>query len=97
MKKNISASVRQRLLNYAKTNHKPFAEVLQMYGMERFLYRLAESVHAKSYILKGAMMLRAWDLPDSRPTMDIDMLGVTNNEIENIISQIKVMLLTNEV
>ena len=29
--KNMGASVRQRLLNYAKTNNRPFAEVLQYY------------------------------------------------------------------
>ncbi len=33
--KNMGASVRQRLLNYAKANSRPFAEVLQYYAMER--------------------------------------------------------------
>ena len=39
--KNMGASVRQRLLNYARANGRPFAEVLQYYAMERFLYRLS--------------------------------------------------------
>jgi hypothetical protein len=34
--KNMGASVRQRLLNYAKASGSPFAEVLQYYAMERF-------------------------------------------------------------
>jgi hypothetical protein len=32
--KNMGASVWQRLLNYAKANSRPFAEVLQYYAME---------------------------------------------------------------
>jgi hypothetical protein len=43
--KNMGASVRQRLLNYAKAEDRPFAEVLQYYAMERFLYRLSVSLH----------------------------------------------------
>jgi hypothetical protein len=45
--------------------------------MERFLYRLSQSQHAERFILKGALMLRAWRSPELRPTMDIDMLGRT--------------------
>jgi len=56
--------------------------------MERFLYRLTQSPHAECYILKGALMLRAWQSPDTRPTMDIDMLGMTNNEVDSICGQV---------
>ncbi len=41
--KNIPASVRQRLLNRAKADNRPFNELLQYYAMERFLYRLSTS------------------------------------------------------
>jgi len=44
--KNISASVRQRLLNRAKRDRRPFNELLQYYAMERLLYRLSQSAHA---------------------------------------------------
>lgn len=37
-------------------------------------------------------MLRAWDSPDIRPTMDIDMLGRTSNEEASIIAQIREIL-----
>jgi hypothetical protein len=40
---NIAASVRQRLLNYAKTKNRPFDETLRTYAMERFLFRLGQS------------------------------------------------------
>lgn len=91
--KNNAASIRQRLLNYSKTNQKPFNEILQYYAMERFLYRLSLSQHKNKFILKGALMLRLWNTSDSRPTMDIDMLGRTSNDAGNIIQQIKEMLI----
>jgi len=57
--KDVAASVRARLLNEARSRNRSFNEVLQHYAMERFLFRLAQSQHARSYILKGALMLRA--------------------------------------
>ena len=95
--KNISASVRQRLLNRAKSDQRPFNELLQYYAMERFLYRLSKSEHAKKFILKGALMFRVWNAPVIRPTMDIDMLGKTSNTEDEIISQIgEIMVLEVE-
>ncbi|MBW2593251.1 MAG: nucleotidyl transferase AbiEii/AbiGii toxin family protein [Deltaproteobacteria bacterium] len=90
--KNMSASVRQRLLNRARSDHRPFNELLQYYAMERFLYRLSQSVHVDRFILKGALMLRVWRSPELRPTMDIDMLGVTSNEKVDIVAQIQDIL-----
>ena len=83
--KNMGASVRQRLLNYAQTGGRPFGEVLQYYAMERFLYRLSVSPHFGKFLLKGALLLTAWRAPASRPTMDIDLLGRTSNEVESIV------------
>lgn len=85
--KNIATSVRQRLLNKAKTDDRPFQEIVQFYALERFLYRLSQSPHADRFILKGALLLRAWHSPQFRSTMDIDMLGRTNNEEADIVSQ----------
>lgn len=86
--RNIAASVRQKLKNKAAQDKRPFAELLQYYAMERFLYRLTQSSHADRFILKGALMLRVWQSPQFRPTMDIDMLGKTSNEIEDVCTQI---------
>lgn len=86
---NVSASVRQRLLNRAKSEGRPFNELMQYYAMERFLYRLSKSAHARRFILKGALMLSVWRSPELRPTMDIDLLGVTSNEESLIIEQIQ--------
>jgi hypothetical protein len=83
-KRNLAASVRQRLLNQAHSQDRPFQELLQYYCMERFLYRLSRSQHANKFILKGALLLTAWRAPLSRPTMDIDLMGQTSNELAHI-------------
>lgn len=85
---NLAASVRQKIKNHAVKDKRPFAELLQYYAMERFLYRLTQSEHANSFILKGALMLRVWQSAEIRPTMDIDMLGKTSNEIDSICAQV---------
>jgi hypothetical protein len=90
--RNVPASVRQKLLNRARSEKRPFNELLQYYAMERFLYRLSQSSHAKRFILKGALMLRVWQSPELRPTMDIDMLGRTSNDQDAIIKQIQDVL-----
>ena len=87
--KNVTASIRQRLLNKSRSEGRPFQELLQYYAMERFLYRLSQSAHADKFILKGALMLRVWRTSEIRPTMDIDLLGRTDNEEENILMQIR--------
>jgi predicted nucleotidyltransferase component of viral defense system len=92
--KNLPASIHQRLLNKAKAERRPFGEVLQYYAMERFLYRLSRSAHGDRFVLKGALMLRVWRSPQSRPTMDIDLLGRTSNAQADIVSQVKAILST---
>jgi predicted nucleotidyltransferase component of viral defense system len=82
--RDLGASVRQRLLNQARSQGRPFQELLQYFAMERFLYRLAKSPFADRFILKGALLLTAWRAPVARPTMDIDLVGKTNNELEHI-------------
>jgi len=87
--KNLPASVRSQLMNHAKQQGKPFNEILQHYALQRFLYRLSKSAHSKNFILKGAFLLKAWGYADNRPTMDIDLLGKTENSEQNIVSKIK--------
>ena len=87
--KNISASIRQKLLNKARFKKRPFSELIQYFAMERFLYRLSKSPYAGQFILKGALMLQAWQSPIFRPTMDIDMLGKTNSNEATIKTQIR--------
>jgi hypothetical protein len=86
MTRNVAASVRARLATRARQGGRPFQEVLQYYGLERFLYRLSRSPHRDRFLLKGALMLRVWGAPGSRPTRDIDLLGYIDNEVETIAS-----------
>ena len=51
--KDMVSSVRGRLLNLARQARKPFDEVLILYGLERFLFRLSQSAHKNDFILKG--------------------------------------------
>jgi predicted nucleotidyltransferase component of viral defense system len=81
---DLAACVRQRLLNQSRAQSRPFQELLQYFAMERFLYRLAKSPYADRFILKGALLLTAWRAPLSRPTMDIDLAGQTNNQLDHI-------------
>jgi hypothetical protein len=41
--KNYAASVRQRLLNYARSSDQDFMFVLRAFAMERLLHRLSRS------------------------------------------------------
>jgi len=83
-KRNLPASVHQRLLNKSYETGRSFNELLQYYGIERFLYRLSVSEHADKFILKGALMFNVWGMADLRPTRDIDLLGHTSNVIESV-------------
>lgn len=87
--KNTAASVHQRLLNSARETGRPFHELLQYYAMERFLYRLSRSSHADKFVLKGALMLTAWQAPFSRPTRDIDLLGRLENSIDAVVRVVR--------
>jgi len=73
--RGIAQSVQARLQAKADREARPYAELLQLYGIERFLYRLARSKHRDSLILKGAYLLKLWLGLDSRPTRDINFLG----------------------
>jgi len=83
--KNLAASIRQRLLNKAHTTARPYNELIQYYTIERFLYRLSQSTYADKFILKGALMFLIWEAPGFRPTRDIDLLGLTSNDVDSLV------------
>ena len=82
--KNIEASVRALLQNKAKETNRPFAEVLQYYGMERFLYRFSRSKYADKFVLKGALLFTVWQIPERRTTLDIGFLARYDNQVASI-------------
>lgn len=81
---NKAASVRDKLYNLSRQSGRNFQEIVQYYAMERFLYRLGVSEFQHSFILKGALMLRVWNVPQARATMDIDLLGQLDNSASSI-------------
>ena len=87
--KNVSASIRQRLLNKAREQNVLFDELLKLYAMERFLFRISKSEYKNKLILKGALMLLVWDAPQSRTTQDIDLLGRIDNDLNTIADVVK--------
>ena len=90
-KKNLAASVRQRLLMLSQKRTEPFDLILARYGIERLLYRLSRSVHADRFLLKGAMLFRVWMDSSHRPTRDVDLHGIgpaETNDLENIFREL---------
>lgn len=73
--RNITASVRQRLMNLARKQGEDFQLVLTNFVIERFLYRLSLSEYRTDFILKGAALFRIWSAQSHRPTHDVDLLG----------------------
>ena len=87
--KNLSASLQARLVARAKREGQTPDQVFYYYALERFLYRLYQSPHGKSFVLKGGLMFFGWGLPLRRPTRDIDLQGYTINTIENLTAIIR--------
>lgn len=72
---DLSASVRQRLLNRAKARGEDYNFTLSQFAIERFLYRLGVSVHKQRFVLKGASLFCLWSQESHRATWDLDLLG----------------------
>jgi predicted nucleotidyltransferase component of viral defense system len=82
--KNYAASVRQRLLNYARSNGQDFNFVLRTFAHERLLYRLSRSPYVDHFVLKGAMLFKLWTGDFYRPTRDIDVLASKSETIVSL-------------
>ncbi len=78
---NVAASVRQRLLNQARTQGTDYQVLLTRYVLERFLYRLSRSPHRDRFVVKGAMLFLLWEGAFHRTTRDLDLLAFGSGEI----------------
>lgn len=79
-----SPTVLVQLRRRARETSRTVDETIQYYAMERFLYRLGMSNHRDGFVLKGAMMLRAWDTRSARSTRDIDLLAFVPGGLESV-------------
>jgi predicted nucleotidyltransferase component of viral defense system len=82
--KNRAASVKQRLLNMARTQGRGFDILLVRFVLERLLFRLSRSAYRDRYILKGGMLVTQWLDHDNRETRDADFLGFGESDAETI-------------
>jgi predicted nucleotidyltransferase component of viral defense system len=73
----------------ARRKDRPFEEILVLYGLERFLFRLSQSSHKRDFILKGGLLIYGMELSEARPTRDIDLLGLTQNDVEAVSEMIQ--------
>ena len=92
---NTAASVRQRLLNKARTDNVDFQLILDRYTSERFLYRLSKSNLRERFILKGALLFVIWEGHPHRVTRDVDLLGLGTNALRDIVEADKHICETN--
>jgi len=73
--KNLTASIRQRLLDLSRREGRIFDVVLVTYGLERLIFRLSISDYRDQFVLKGGMLVTHWIEDESRVTRDVDFLG----------------------
>jgi len=91
---NIGASVQQRLLNLRAKTGEDANALFTQFAIERFLYRLSRSSLADWFVLKGAMLFRAWSGSLHRPTKDVDLLGFGEPTPAAVVAMIRQILTT---
>ena len=91
---NVAASIRQRLLNLARDRNEDFGLLLTKYALERLLFRISQSKHKMTFILKGALLFELWTEETHRPTRDADFLSIGSSDprrFEAILKEICVL------
>lgn len=83
---NIAASVGQKLRNIARERNEDFALVLTKFALERVLFRLSQSKHRGSFVLKGALLFELWTEERYRTTRDADLLARGDNSPERFVN-----------
>jgi len=90
--KDISASVRQRLLNLARQQQQVFDVILVAFGLERLVYRLSISDYRDRFVLKGGMLVTLWTEDTGRFTRDIDFLAFGEDDEASLKAALKAIL-----
>lgn len=83
--KDLSASIKQKLLNYARKTGLDFNALLIRFAMERLLFRLSVSPYREQFYLKRAMLFVLWDNNAHRPTKDLDLLFIPEHDSEQLV------------
>jgi len=76
------------LQNLARRQGRPTDELHQIYALEGFLARLVTYPYADRLVLKGGVLLAAYDA--RRPTRDVDLQGQRmSNDVEEVLSLVR--------
>jgi predicted nucleotidyltransferase component of viral defense system len=76
------------LQNLARRTGRPTDELHQLYALEGFLARLAVSPYRDRLVLKGGVLLAAYDA--RRPTRDIDLQAQRlSNELDDVLGMVR--------
>ncbi len=79
------------LQRLARKKQRPTDELLRIYVLERFLWRLANSNYRDQLILKGGLLLAV--LGERRPTADVDLLARDlSNDLETVSTMVTTIL-----
>lgn len=90
----LQSSVKARLQNISREKNEDFQITLLRYVSERFLYRLGQSDHRDSFILKGAYLLTIiLEENRYRTTKDIDFLKTGPTDSDFIKEAVREILL----
>jgi predicted nucleotidyltransferase component of viral defense system len=86
---NVSASIRDRLLNLHRSSGTEYQRLMNQYALERLLYRLSVSAHRDGFLLKGAMLFTVWEGAPHRMTKDLDLLGFGDPAVAGLIEKFR--------
>lgn len=82
------------LQNQARRSGRPSQELFQLYVLEGFLTRLAVSEARERLVLKGGVLLAAFD--SRRPTRDVDLAGLDiANDTRTVLDLVRRVLLVS--
>lgn len=88
---SVAGRVYLDLRKLARERKRPTAELLQLYALEGFLARLPLSKLANQFVLKGGVLLAAFEA--RRPTRDIDLAAIEiSNDTETVRSALRGVL-----
>jgi len=88
---NMAGRIYLDLRALARRDGRATDELITLYILERFLYRLSRSRHRDRLVLKGGMLLAALD--ERRPTRDVDLLAqAVSNDADTIAAVVRDIL-----
>ncbi len=83
------------LQRLARSQKRATAELLQLYVLEGFLRRIVRSRHDERLVLKGGLLLAAFDL--RRATRDVDLLALRTDNDPEIVGRLVVDVASVEI